>query len=45
VAWRTTATGPPLDGLEELIVALHDIAEVLQRPALTRLARIARAAD
>jgi hypothetical protein len=35
----------PLDGLEELIVALHDIGEVLQRPALTRLARIARAAD
>jgi transcriptional regulator with XRE-family HTH domain len=35
----------PLDGLEELIVALHDIGEVLQRPALARLARIARAAD
>jgi transcriptional regulator with XRE-family HTH domain len=35
----------PLDGLEELIVALHDIGEVLQRPALTRLGRIARAAD
>jgi len=35
----------PLDGLEELIVALHDIGEVLQRPALIRLARIARAAD
>jgi transcriptional regulator with XRE-family HTH domain len=35
----------PLDGLEELIVALHDISEVLQRPALARLARIARAAE
>lgn len=35
----------PLDGLEELIVALHDISEVLHRPALARLARIARAAD
>lgn len=35
----------PLDGLEELIVALHDIGEVLERPALARLARIARAAD
>jgi hypothetical protein len=34
----------PLDGLEELIVALHDIGEVLERPALVRLARIARAA-
>ena len=34
----------PLDGLEELIVALHDIGEVLERPALARLARIARAA-
>ena len=35
----------PLDGLEELIVALHDIGEVLQRPSLARLVRIARAAD
>jgi transcriptional regulator with XRE-family HTH domain len=35
----------PLDGLEELIVALHDISEVLERPTLARLARIARAAD
>jgi transcriptional regulator with XRE-family HTH domain len=34
----------PLDGLEELIVALHDIGEVLTRPALARLARIGRAA-
>jgi transcriptional regulator with XRE-family HTH domain len=35
----------PLDGLEELIVALHDIREVLDRPALARLVRIARAAE
>jgi len=35
----------PLDGLEELIVALNDIGEILERPALARLARIARAAD
>lgn len=35
----------PLDGLEELIVALHDIGEVLDRPALARLTRIARAAE
>jgi transcriptional regulator with XRE-family HTH domain len=35
----------PLDGLEELIVALHDIGEVLQRPALARMGRIARAAE
>jgi transcriptional regulator with XRE-family HTH domain len=35
----------PLDGLEELIVALHDIGEVLERPALSRLTRIARAAE
>ena len=35
----------PLDGLEELIVALRDIGEVLERPALARLARIARAAE
>jgi transcriptional regulator with XRE-family HTH domain len=35
----------PLDGVEELIVALHDIGEVLGRPALARLARIGRAAE
>ena len=35
----------PLDGLEELIVALHDIGEILERPALARMARIARAAE
>jgi len=35
----------PLDGLEELIVALNDIREVLDRPALARLTRIARAAE
>lgn len=35
----------PLDGLEELIVALHDIGEILQRPSLGRLVRIAQAAE
>jgi transcriptional regulator with XRE-family HTH domain len=35
----------PLDGVEELIVALHDIGAVLSRPALARLARIGRAAE
>lgn len=35
----------PLDGVEELIIALHDIGEVLSRPALVRLARIGRAAE
>src|SRR5438552_2006959 len=35
----------PLDGLEELIIALHDIGEILERPALARMARIGRAAD
>jgi transcriptional regulator with XRE-family HTH domain len=34
----------PLDGVEELIVALHDIGEVLSRPALARLARLRQAA-
>jgi transcriptional regulator with XRE-family HTH domain len=34
----------PLDGVEELIVALHDIGEILDRPSLGRLVRIARAA-
>jgi transcriptional regulator with XRE-family HTH domain len=33
------------DGLEELIVALHDIAEVLSRPTLARLAKIGRIAE
>ena len=28
-----------------MIIALHDIGEVLSRPALARLARIGRAAD
>jgi transcriptional regulator with XRE-family HTH domain len=36
---------PPLDGVEELIVALHDIGQVLSRPTLARLARIGRAAE
>ena len=35
----------PLDGVEEMIVALHDIGEVLARPALAQLARIGRAAE
>jgi transcriptional regulator with XRE-family HTH domain len=35
----------PLDGVEEMIIALHDIGEVLSRPALARLARIGRAAE
>lgn len=35
----------PLDGVEEMIVALHDIGRVLERPALAKLARIGRAAD
>jgi transcriptional regulator with XRE-family HTH domain len=35
----------PMDGVEELIVALHDIAEVLSRPVLTRLAKIGQVAE
>ena len=35
----------PLDGLEELIVAAHDIGEILARPAVARLARIGKAAE
>ena len=35
----------PMDGVEELIVALHDIAEVLSRPVLARLARIGQVAE
>lgn len=35
----------PLDGIEELIVALHDIAHVLSRPTLARLAKIGGVAE
>jgi transcriptional regulator with XRE-family HTH domain len=35
----------PMDGVEELIVALHDIAEVLSRPVLVRLAKIGQVAE
>jgi transcriptional regulator with XRE-family HTH domain len=35
----------PIDGVEELIVALHDIAEVLSRPVLVRLAKIGQVAE
>ena len=35
----------PIDGVEELIVALHDIAEVLSRPVLARLAKIGQVAE
>lgn len=37
--------GAPLDGVEELIVALHDITEVLSRPGLARLAKIGAVAE
>ena len=35
----------PLDGIEELLVALHDIRQILSRPALDRLAKIERVAE
>ncbi len=35
----------PLDGVEELLVALHDIGEVLSRPTLARLAKIGGVAE
>jgi transcriptional regulator with XRE-family HTH domain len=35
----------PMDGVEELIVALHDIGEVLSRPGLTQMAKIGRVAE
>ncbi|MEQ4723001.1 helix-turn-helix transcriptional regulator [Nonomuraea sp. B19D2] len=35
----------PIDGVEEVILALHDIEAVLSRPALAKLARIGRAAE
>ena len=35
----------PLDGVEELLVALNDIRQILSRPALARLAKIERVAE
>jgi transcriptional regulator with XRE-family HTH domain len=35
----------PLDGIEELLVALHDIRQILSRPTLARLAKIERVAE
>lgn len=35
----------PLDGVEELLVALSDIGQILSRPALARLAKIERVAE
>jgi len=35
----------PLDGVEELLVALSDIGQILARPTLTRLAKIERVAQ
>ena len=35
----------PLDGVEEVIVALNDIGEILSRPALARLAKIGGVAE
>jgi transcriptional regulator with XRE-family HTH domain len=35
----------PLDGVEQLMVALRDIRRILSRPALARLAKIERVAE
>jgi len=35
----------PLDGVDELLVALRDIGQILSRPALARLAKIERVAE
>jgi transcriptional regulator with XRE-family HTH domain len=35
----------PLDGIDELLVALHDIRHILSRPVLERLAKIERVAE
>jgi transcriptional regulator with XRE-family HTH domain len=35
----------PLDGIDELLVALHDIRRILSRPPLERLAKIERVAE
>ena len=35
----------PLDGIEQLLEALHDIGQILSRPTLARLAKIERVAE
>ena len=35
----------PLDGIDELLVALHDIKQILSRPTLARLAKIEQVAE
>ena len=35
----------PVDGMEELLVALHDVRQILSRPALARLAKIEQVAE
>ena len=35
----------PRDGIEELLVALHDMRQILSRPALARLAKIEQVAE
>ena len=35
----------PLDGVDELLVALRDIEQILSRPALARLAKIEQVAE
>ena len=35
----------PQDGIEELLVALHDIRQILSRPTLARLAKIEQVAE
>jgi transcriptional regulator with XRE-family HTH domain len=35
----------PLDGMEELLVALRDIGQILSRPTLARLAKIEQVAE
>ena len=37
--------GAPMDGVEELLVALRDIGQILSRPALARLAKIEQVAQ
>jgi len=35
----------PVDGIDELLVALHDIRQILSRPTLARLAKIEQVAE
>jgi len=45
IAFWTEGDDAPLDGVDELLVALGDIGQILSGPALAQLAKIERVAE